>query len=52
MKSARKKHLQEVLSLSSKNMKNTQKPPLTPEIVFISSNLEEVIPRDNDPVIM
>ena len=52
MKSAHKKHLQEVLSLSSEKMKKTHKPSSTPEIVFSSSNLEGFILGHNDPMII
>ena len=51
MKSAYKKHLQEVLSLSFEKMKKTYKPSSTPEIIFSSSNLEGIIPRHDNSMI-
>lgn len=50
--SARKKHLQEVLSLSFKKMKKTYKPSSTSKIVFLGSNLEGIIPGHNNPMII
>ena len=52
MKSTCKKHLHEVLSLSSRKMKMTQKLSATLEIVFSSSDLEGVIPRHDEPMII
>ena len=50
MKSAGKKHLQEVLSLSSEKMKMTHKPSSTPEIVFSSSDLNGIVLGHDDPM--
>ena len=52
MKSTRKKHLQEVLSLTLEKMKKTYKPSSTLEIVFSSSDLEGTIPSHDDPIII
>ena len=49
---ALKKHLQEVLSLSSKTMKKTWKPLPTSEIIFSNSDIEGVVPRHDDPMII
>ena len=51
-KLAHKKYLQEVLSLSTANMKKAHKTPSTLEIVFSSSDLEKVIPGHDDPMII
>ena len=51
-KSAYKKHLQEVLSLSATRMKKPHKPSATPEIVFSSSDFEGVVPGHDDPMII
>ena len=51
-KSALKKHLQEVLSLSMVRMKKPYKPPTIPEIVFSSSDIEEVVPEHDDSMII
>ena len=48
-KSVCKKHLQEVLSLSTTKMKKIHKPSSTPEIVFSSSDLEGVVPGHTTP---
>ena len=50
--SAHKKHLQEVLSLSSEKMKKAHKPSPTPKIVFTSSNLEGIVSGHDDPMII
>ena len=51
-KSARKKHLQEVLSLSAVRMKKPYKPPTTLEIVFSSFDFKGVVPGHDDPLII
>lgn len=51
-KSACKKHLQEVLSLSMTMMKKACKPPFTPKIVFSSFDLERVVPGHDDPTVI
>ena len=51
-KSAHKRHLQEVLSLSTTRIKKPYKPPTTPEVVFSSSDFEGVIPGHDDPMII
>ena len=51
-KSVRKKHLQEVLSLSAAKMKKPHKPPTILEIVFSSSDFEEIVLRNDDPMII
>ena len=51
-KSARKRHLQEVLSLSVTRMKKLHKLFATPEIVFSSSDFEGVVLRHDDPMII
>ena len=50
-KSAYKKHVQKVLSLSTTKMKAVCQSP-TPKIVFSSSDLEGVIPRHDDPMVI
>ena len=50
-KLARKKHLQEALTLFSEKMK-THKPSSTLEIVFSSSNHERIDPKHDDPMII
>ena len=50
--SARKKYLQEVLSLTSEKMKKTQRLFSTPEVIFLSSNLEGIVPRHDDPMVI
>ena len=52
IKSTQKKHCYEVLSLLSEKMKKTHKPSPTPEIVFSSFELERIIPRHNNPMII
>lgn len=52
MKSARKKHFQEVLSLSSKKMKKAPKPSPTLEIAFSSLDLEGIVPGHNDLMVI
>ena len=49
-KSAYKKHLQEVLSLSAAKMKRAYKLSSTPKIVFSSSDLEGLVPGHDDPM--
>ena len=51
-KSACKRHLQEVLSLSATRMKKPHKPHATLEIVFSSFNFKGVVPRHDDPMII
>ena len=51
-KLAHKKHLQEVLSLSSGQMKKVHKVSSTLEIVFSSFNLERAILGHDDPMII
>ena len=51
-KSTRKRHLEEVLSLSTTRMKKPRKPSATPEIVFSSSDFKGVVPGHDDPMII
>ena len=52
-KSSRKKHLQEVLNISSGKIKKPSPTlPSMPEIVFSYSNMEGVIPGHNDPMVI
>ena len=50
-KSARKKHLQEILSQSTTKMK-AYKPSSTLEIVFANSDLEGVVLGYDDPMVI
>ena len=52
IKSTCKKYLQEVLSLTSEKMKKTQRPLSTPEVTFLSSNLEGIVLRHDDPMVI
>ena len=51
-KSARKRHLQKVLCLSTIRMKKPHKLHATLEIVFSSSDFEGVVPGHDDPMII
>ena len=51
-KLARKRHLQEVLSLSATRMKKSHNLSATPEIVFSSTNFEGVVPGHDDAMII
>ena len=52
IKSAHKRHLQEVLSLSATRMKKPHKLSTTPEIVFASSDFQGVVLGHDDPMII
>ena len=51
-KSARKKHLQEVLSLFAVKMKKVHEPSPTPNIVFSSFDFKGIVPGHDDPVVI
>ena len=51
-KSTCKKYLQEILSLLTEEMKKTRKLLPIPDIIFSSSDIEGVVPRHNDPMII
>ena len=51
-KSARKKHLQEVLSLPSEKMKKTHKLSSTPKIVFSGTDLEGIMLGHDNPMVI